>query len=155
AKIGAILVTINPAYRVHELEYALRQSECNILVSGTGFKEDEYAGMLLELIPELSTAGGGDLRSKRFPHLRTIIFLVALTPRGRHGWDEFVSQVGQVPVAALAERQSALDCDDVINIQYTSGTTGFPKGAMLTHHNILNNAFWTGNRLRLTPRDKV
>ena len=85
AKIGAILVTINPAYRVHELEYALRQSECNVLISGKGFKEDEYAGMLLELIPELSAAGVGNLRSKRFPHLRNIIFLGAQTPprRGR------------------------------------------------------------------------
>src|SRR5439155_6576970 len=96
AKIGAILVTINPAYRVHELEYALRQSECNVLISGTGFKEDEYAGMLLELIPELSTAGAGELRSGRFPHLRCSIFLGAKTPRGMRGWDEFVSQDGQV-----------------------------------------------------------
>jgi fatty-acyl-CoA synthase len=155
AKIGAILVTINPAYRVHELEYAIRQSECNVLISGTGFKEDEYAGMLLELIPELSDASAGKLRSKRFPHLRTIIFLGAMTPPGMRSWDEFVSCADRVPAAALAERQRALDCDDVINIQYTSGTTGFPKGAMLTHHNILNNAFWVGDRLHLTPQDRV
>jgi fatty-acyl-CoA synthase len=155
AKIGAILVTINPAYRVHELEYAIRQSECNVLISGTGFKEDEYAGMLLELIPELLAAAAGQLHSKRFPHLRTIIFLGAITPPGMRSWDEFISRDDQVPVAALAERQSALDCDDVINIQYTSGTTGFPKGAMLTHHNILNNSFWVGDRLHLTPQDRV
>ncbi len=155
AKIGAILVTINPAYRVHELEFALRQSECNVLISGAGFKVDDYAGMLLELIPELAAAGSGGLDSKRFPHLRSLIFLGAPVPSGMRGWEEVMSRVDQVPPSALADRQHALDCDEVINIQYTSGTTGFPKGAMLTHHNILNNAFWTGNRLRLTPRDRV
>ena len=155
AKIGAILVTINPAYRVHELEFALRQSECNVLISGAGFKEEDYAGMLRELIPELPATRSDELRSKRFPHLRSIIFLGARAPLGMRSWEEFVSPADQIPASALAERQSALDCDEVINIQYTSGTTGFPKGAMLTHHNILNNAFWTGERLRLTHRDRI
>jgi fatty-acyl-CoA synthase len=154
AKIGAILVTINPAYRAYELEFALRQSECNLLVAGTGFKEQDYAGMLRQLIPEL--AGNGEaLRVEKFPQLRRIIYLGDNAEPGMIGWKSLLHGGEKLGPAALAARQSSLEFDEVINIQYTSGTTGFPKGAMLTHHNILNNGFWIGERMRLSERDRL
>jgi len=125
AKIGAILVNINPAYRLHELEFALKQSQCSVVLHGEGFKDANYAEMLRDV----------NVKCRVIP-LAT--------------W-EIVSDERQ----DLADRQSSLSFDDVINIQYTSGTTGFPKGAMLTHHNILNNGFWVGERMRLTHRDRL
>lgn len=151
AKVGAILVNINPAYRLHELEYALKQSECNYLVSGEKFKDDDYIQVLRDLVPRLPC-------EERFPHLRQIIFLKENSEcgkNGRIGWSDFLAKADNVTAAALAERQAGLDFDDVINIQYTSGTTGFPKGAMLTHCNILNNGFFVGERMRLTAQDRL
>jgi fatty-acyl-CoA synthase len=140
AKIGAILVNLNPAYRLAELEYALNQSEASCLIIGAGFKDVRYADMIAKL-------------SGKLPHSRRVI---SLEPRtGFVDWDEFLSGSGAIAVRSLAERQSALDFDDVINVQYTSGTTGFPKGAMLTHHNILNNGFWVGERMHFTHRDRL
>src|SRR6266851_2315973 len=154
AKIGAVLVTINPAYRLHELEFALRQSECNVLISGEGFKDADYGEMLRSLIPELAGADPHeDLHSFKFPHLRRIIFLGERP--GILSWKNLLSRATRIPPEDLAARQAELDFDDVINIQYTSGTTGFPKGAMLTHHNILNNGFWIGERMRFTYRDRL
>jgi len=156
AKIGAILVTLNPAYRLYELEFALRQSECNVLISGEGFKDADYAPMLRELVPELNaTDPRQDLHSQKFPHLRRIIFLGAQSQAGMIRWSELMAWAEQVAPDRVAERQAELDFDEVINIQYTSGTTGFPKGAMLTHHNILNNGYWVGERLRLTHSDRI
>jgi fatty-acyl-CoA synthase len=153
AKIGAILVNINPAYRTHELDFALKQSECNYLFHGEGFRDANYAEMLSELAivgqaPRLPSVQHNDGRRSacptrnRFLHLRGVIALKDWKPTA-------------VDRAKLAARQASLDRDEVINIQYTSGTTGFPKGAMLTHHNILNNGFWVGERMRLTPRDRL
>jgi len=156
AKAGVVLVNINPAYRLHELEFALRQSECNVLLIGDGFKDADYAAMLRQLIPELAGASARkDLRTEAFPHLRRVVFTGAGSREGLLGWDDLLGLAEGVTPSALAERQAALDFDEVINIQYTSGTTGFPKGAMLTHHNILNNGFWVGERMRLTHRDRL
>ena len=140
AKAGAILVNINPAYRLSELEYALNHSDVNCLIIGEGFKDACYADMVAKL-------------RDRLPHLRQVISLASKT--GFTEWDDFLGQADRIEPAALAERQASLDFDDVINVQYTSGTTGSPKGAMLTHHNILNNGFWVGERMRLTPRDRL
>src|SRR5436309_10691656 len=156
ARIGAILVTLNPAYRLYELEFALCQSECNVLISGERFKDADYAPMLRELVPELDATGPQqELQSQKFPHLRRILFLGAQAQVGMISWSELLGWAEQVAPEKVAERQAELDFDEVINIQYTSGTTGFPKGAMLTHHNILNNGYWVGERLRLTRHDRI
>jgi fatty-acyl-CoA synthase len=156
AKIGAILVTINPAYRTYELDFALRQSECNVLISAERFKDDEYLPMLQELVPELSSRKANEnISSARFPHLREIIFLGEFPQKGMLSWTDLMTLADRMGIVELAQRQSSLDFDDVINIQYTSGTTGFPKGAMLSHHNLLNNGFWVGERMRLTERDRL
>jgi fatty-acyl-CoA synthase len=156
AKLGAILVNINPAYRTYELEYALRQSECNALIMGERFKDAEYAAMLAEVVPELGAAdAGGNLHSRKLSHLRRIVFLGAQKRPGMMRWGEFLSGADRIKEAQLAERQATLEFDDPINIQYTSGTTGFPKGATLTHHNILNNGYWIAERMRFTDRDRL
>jgi fatty-acyl-CoA synthase len=155
AKLGAILVNINPAYRLYELEFALRQSECKVLISGERFKDDEYAPILQELIPELSSARHMELKAPKFPLLRGLVSLGAKPPPGLLNWGDVLSRAGEVAPDELSERQASLEFDDVINIQYTSGTTGFPKGAMLTHHNILNNGFFVAERMRLTNRDRL
>jgi fatty-acyl-CoA synthase len=169
AKIGAILVNLNPASRTFELEFALRQSECNLLICGERFKEADYAKMLQELIPELPNADPEkDLRTDRFPHLRRIIGLreghtappeskgkpSGLGP-GLLPWEQFRQLARSVSTKELGARQASLGFDEVINIQYTSGTTGFPKGAMLTHHNILNNALFIGQRMRFSDHDRL
>jgi fatty-acyl-CoA synthase len=140
AKAGAILVNINPAYRSSEIEYTLNQSETTRLIIGDGFKDACYSDILAKL-------------RRQLPHLRKIISLVPNA--GVTGWDEFLSNAENVEPGALARREASLDCDDVINVQYTSGTTGFPKGAMLTHHNILNNGFFVGERMGFTHRDRL
>jgi fatty-acyl-CoA synthase len=156
AKIGAILVNINPACRLYELEFALRQSECQWLVCGERFKEDEYAPMLREIMPVLAGADPHqDLSAAKLPQLRRVISLAPQPQPGLLAWQELLSWADQIGPDKLAERQATLDFDEVINIQYTSGTTGLPKGAMLTHHNILNNAFWAAERMAFTERDRL
>jgi fatty-acyl-CoA synthase len=157
ARIGAILVNINPAYRLHELEFALKQSECNVLIIGEGFKDADYAAMLRQLIPELAGAShrGDEVGFGKFPLLRQLVSLSESPQSGFLSWNELLTGAQRVSAKSLAEREASLEFDDVINIQYTSGTTGFPKGAMLTHHNILNNGFWVGERMRLTHRDRL
>lgn len=156
AKIGAILVNINPANRIQELDFALRQSECNYLIAGDRFKESDYPQMLRQLIPELETAAvTGKFSAQRFPHLRQIVLLDTKPRRGFLNWPELLRGGETISSDEQAKRQAALEFDDVINIQYTSGTTGFPKGAMLTHHNLLNNGYWVGQRMRFTNEDRL
>jgi fatty-acyl-CoA synthase len=136
AKTGVILVNINPAYRTSELAYALRQSGCRMLISARAFKTSDYAAMIDEVRPDL-------------PALEKVIFLDG------PDWDGLLAGAAEVSPEALRERMSTLDFDDPINIQYTSGTTGFPKGATLSHHNILNNGFFIGEACRYTEADSV
>jgi fatty-acyl-CoA synthase len=155
SKIGAILVNINPAYRVYELEYALKQSGCAMLVIAPHFKTSDYTQMIAELAPELRHSRPGQLRAERLPELRTVIRLGHEPVPGMYRWDEVMAMAEQVGPERLAERQRQLQFDDPINIQYTSGTTGYPKGATLSHHGILNNAYAVARLMRFTERDRL
>jgi fatty-acyl-CoA synthase len=135
ATMGAILVNINPAYKTAELEHALRQSEVSVLVAARAFRTSDFAGMIAEV-------------RGRCPALREVLIL-------EEGWGALLEGAAKVSEAALAEREATLEPDDPINVQYTSGTTGFPKGATLTHHNIVNNGFFVGEGMRLTEQDRL
>ncbi|RWU17087.1 AMP-binding protein [Pseudomonas alkylphenolica] len=155
AKIGVILVNINPAYRSNELEYALSQSGCRWVICADAFKTSDYHAMLLELAPGLASGWPGELACERLPELRGVVSLAAAPPPGFLAWQALQARAGEVSQAALATRQASLRCNEPINIQYTSGTTGFPKGATLSHHNILNNGYLVGESLGLTEHDRL
>jgi len=162
AKIGAVMINVNPAYRTHELAYVLEQSEANAMILIGRFRNSDYAAMLNEVVPELKDSNPGELRSSQFPYLRNVICIPphgdgsdAETPAGMWAWDEMVAKHSEVSPEQLAARQSECHPDDPINIQYTSGTTGNPKGAMLTHHNLVSNGLYVGDAIELTENDRL
>ena len=158
AKVGLVLVNINPAYRVAELDYALNKVACKVLVTMARFKTSDYLGMLRELAPELNTAQPGALQSARLPHLRTVVWLdepgQANDEPGLLRFSTLLAS-GDATDPRLPAIAKLLHPTDPINIQFTSGTTGFPKGATLTHRNILNNGFFIGEAMKLTSADRL
>ena len=155
ARAGLILVNINPAYRSSELEFVLRVVGARALVFAPRFKSSDYAGMLSSLIPELDGAEPGQLASAAFPELRLLVQLGAERCRGTLSFDELIAAGRGFDDDAMASIQERLDADQVYNIQFTSGTTGTPKGATLTHFNIVNNGFFVGEGMRLTAQDSI
>ena len=155
AKIGAVLITVNTAYRLHELEYLIEQSDITTLCLIDGYRDSNYVSMVNELIPELKTAQRGKLSSARYPCLKNLVFIGPEKHRGMFNTQELLLLGSQVEDGELDRIKNSLNCQEVVNMQYTSGTTGFPKGVMLTHHNILNNGFTIGENLKLMHADRL
>ena len=155
AKIGAVLLTINTSYRISELSYVLAQSETENLFLIDGYQDIDYLQTVYELVPELRTQERGRLTTAQFPHLKRIFFLGLEKHRGMYSVPEVLAMSAMTDEGDYRARQNCLDPHDVVNMQYTSGTTGFPKGVMLTHHNIGNNGYWIGANQHFGPSDRL
>ncbi len=154
-KIGAVLVSMNTAYKIHEAEYLLKQSDTHTLILVDGFRDSNYSEIIAELCPELATKKSEEpLHSKRLPFLRNVI-TVGFKQKGCMAWEDVIARAHLVPEEEVVRRAMAVDKDDVCNMQYTSGTTGFPKGVMLTHYNVVNNGKCIGDRMDLSSADRM
>jgi len=154
-KIGAVLVTVNSAYKIHEAEYLLRQSDTQTLVLIDGHRDSDYVGIIKEICPELAALKPGEqLHSERLPFLRNVITVDSRQP-GCVTWEEALSHADRTPIEVVYQRMAMIGRHDVCNMQYTSGTTGFPKGVMLTHYNVVNNGKNIGDRMDLSTADKL
>ncbi|HSO19286.1 MAG TPA: AMP-binding protein [Desulfosarcina sp.] len=155
AKIGAVLLTVNTNYKSAELAYVLEQSDTETLFLIDGYQDTDYIQTVYDLVPELKVQERGRLDSRQFPHLRRVCFLGQEKHRGMYSLPEIMALETLVADGEYRSRQAELDAHDVVNMQYTSGTTGFPKGVMLSHHNIGNNGWWIGENQRFTEQDRL
>jgi fatty-acyl-CoA synthase len=155
AKIGGILLTINTNYKSSEIDYILRQSETEHLMMINGYRDTDYVNTIYELIPELKIQSRDNFHTNKYPHLKKVIFLGPEKHRGMYSMAELMSLSSQTSDEEFEERKKSLSCHDVVNMQYTSGTTGFPKGVMLTHVNISTCGFWTGENMNYSEKDKI
>ena len=155
AKIGAIMVCINPAYRVYELEYALNKVECKAIITAESFKSSQYLNILQEVAPELKDCAPGQLTASKLPHLTTVIRMGEEKTAGMYNFSDVCKTGGEKEYSRLSDLKIELQPDDAINIQFTSGTTGHPKGATLSHNNILNNGLITGQAMQFTDSDRL
>lgn len=155
AKIGAILVTVNTSYKLSELEFLLKDADINVLCLADGYRDSDFVSMIFELIPELKEHARGEFKSKKFPELRDVVFIGQEKHRGMFNTAELLLLGNHIDDSELESIKETIDCQDVVNMQYTSGTTGFPKGVMLTHHNILNNGLATGHCMNYTSDERL
>lgn len=155
AKIGAVLVTININYKSSELEYLLKDADIHTLCLVDGFRDSDYVNMIFDLVPELKNSQRGHLSSEKFPKLQNVVFIGPQKHRGMYNTAELMllgSHIDDIDIELIKE---TISCHDVVNMQYTSGTTGFPKGVMLTHHNILNNGYAVGECMKFTHNERL
>ncbi|MGQ1948195.1 AMP-binding protein [Geofilum sp. OHC36d9] len=155
AKVGGVLVTINTNYKLAELEFLIKNADLHTLCIIDGYRDSDYVCMVNELIPELKTCERGYLVSEKFPVLKNLVFIGPQKRRGMYNTPELLLLGDNIDDGLLSDISSKIDCHDVVNMQYTSGTTGFPKGVMLTHYNILNNGFFVGENMHYTNKDRV
>jgi fatty-acyl-CoA synthase len=155
AKVGAILVTVNTSYKLSELEYLIRNADLQTICIIDGYRDSDYVGMLFDLVPELKTSERGCLKSEKFPLLKNVVFIGPQKHRGMFNTPELMLMGSHMDDKELTEVSSSINCHDVVNMQYTSGTTGFPKGVMLTHYNILNNGYFVGENMHYTNKDRL
>lgn len=155
AKIGAILVTINTNYKSSELEYLLQNADIHTLCLVDGFRDSDYVNMMFDLVPELKNSQRGNLKSEKFPELKNVIFIGPQKHRGMFNTAELILLGSHIDDFELELIGESITGHNVVNMQYTSGTTGFPKGVMLTHHNILNNGYAAGECMKFTSRERL
>lgn len=155
AKVGAVLVTINTNYKQSELEYLVENADIHTMCITDGVFDGSYIDMMYTMLPELKTSQRGYLKSERFPMLKNVVYIGQEKYRGMYNTPELLLLGENIDDSTLDEAKKKVDCHDVVNMQYTSGTTGFPKGVMLTHHNITNNGYFTGEGMGFTSEDKL